>query len=227
MLTVEHLATDRLGDFSAAVGGAAPLLEAARRLSSEPVRGFEAVLNGTSNHVLESMSRGANLQDAVRAAQTRGFAEADPTLDLDGTDAVQKTALLARELFGADLILRWGKQAAVQDVTSDLLQEARAAKSTVRLVASCYLERDPAGLEPNRAFACLHPVLLPASHPLCGVNGAGAAVSFDLEGSATRRCVVNGTGAGRWPTAESVVSDLLDLRHAPVRKSPEPSPSNR
>ncbi len=210
---------------SSAVGGAAPLLEAAKRLASEPVRGFEAVLNGTSNHILESMSRNASLQEAVRIAQQRGFAEADPSLDLDGTDAAQKTALLARELFGADVVLRWGRQAAVQDVTCDLLQEARAAKCAVRLVASCYLEQDATELEPKRAFACLHPVLLPASHPLCHVNGAGAAVSFELQGSDLQRTVITGTGAGCWPTAESVFGDLLDLRHAPARAGAAPSPA--
>ncbi|MCP5021009.1 MAG: homoserine dehydrogenase [bacterium] len=213
--------------YSAAVGGAAPLLETAARLSGEPVRGFEAILNATSNHVLESMSRGASLEQSVRAAQDSGFAEADPSLDLDGTDACQKTELLAREVFGADVILRWGTTAAIQDVTGELLEEARAAQGSVRLVASCHLEEDPENLAPKRAFACLHPVLLPSGHPLCHLTGAGAAIAFDLQGRDSNRVVVTGSGAGRWPTAQAVVSDLFELRHAPLRQVAVPLPANR
>ncbi|MDF1836433.1 MAG: homoserine dehydrogenase, partial [Planctomycetota bacterium] len=205
--------------YSAAVGGAAPLLETAKRLASEPLRGFEAVLNGTTNHVVDSLSKGATLECAVEAAQDQGLAEADPTLDLNGTDSRQKTELLARELFGSDVLVRWGKQAPVHEITPDLLQKARAACSTVRLVASCYLEEGPSGLGPKRAFASLHPVLLPASHPLSPVAGAGAAVAFDPLDPRAERIVVSGTGAGRWPTAEAVLGDLFDLRHAPCRQA--------
>ncbi len=205
--------------YSAAVGGAAPLLEAAQRLSNQPLRGFEAVLNGTTNHVVEALAQGSDLEQAVQAAQEAGLAEADPTLDLNGTDASQKTELLAREVFGSDVLIRWGKQAPVEEITPELLREARHAQGTVRLVASCYLEDGPSGLGPKRAFACLHPVLLPESHALCPVGGAGAAVAFDPVDSGGPRVVIRGTGAGRWPTAEAVLGDLFDLRRSPCRKA--------
>jgi homoserine dehydrogenase len=205
--------------FSAAVGGAAPLLEAARRLSLVPTRGFEGVLNGTTNFVVESLAQGSSLEAAVKEAQAHGYAEANPELDLNGTDARQKAELLARELYGPQVRLRWGVQQGAPDVSLELLEEARRSRGTLRVVVSCYLE-EPALSSDSvpSVFIQVAPVVLPPSHPLAGVSGAGAAVAFDLQEPSSPRLVVEGEGAGRWPTAEAVFADLLDLRHSPCRR---------
>ncbi len=199
--------------YHAAVGGSAPLLETARRIASPTIRGVEAVLNGTSNFILEGMGRGLSLGDALAQAQEHGYAEADPTLDLDGTDAAQKIELLARELYGSEVILRWGNRTRVADIPAALFEEARASHGVLRLVASCYLE-EPASEDgtPGSVSVQLSAVNLPTSHPLSRVNGAGGGAVFDC--GSEEKVFVFGEGAGRWPTAEAVFADLLDLRRA-------------
>lgn len=203
---------------SASVGGAAPLLEAATRISRDAaVRGFEAVLNGTSNYLMEALARGTSFADALQDAQQRGYAEADPRLDLDGTDTRQKVELLARECFGADVKLRWGVNRGVTDVPASLFEAARCSRGTLRIVASCYLEESKDSQEAPCASVQVAPVVLPASHALAGVAGAGAGVVFDFVADGAQRAFVGGEGAGRWPTAEAVFADLLELRHASSR----------
>jgi homoserine dehydrogenase len=213
--------------FSAAVGGSTPMLEAARRLSSHSIRGFEGVLNGTSNFILDALSGGTDLRDAIRQAQELGYAEADPTLDIDGTDACQKAELIARELYGDSVTLRWGERIRLDSIPPKLFEQAREAEGVVRLVASCYLEGSEAesgGAAARVASLQLGPVILPPSHALTHVSGAGAGLVFDLDGAGPGRVVLEGQGAGRWPTAEAVFADLLDV-HRSVGCRVEPSSS--
>ncbi len=201
--------------YSAAVGGSTPLLEAAKRLQGQGVRGFEGVLNGTTNFILDALAGGTSLQDAIRQAQELGYAEADPSLDLDGTDARQKAELIARELYGSEVLLRWGEQVGVAEIPHKLFGEANAAQGVVRLVASCYLEQDSedqAG--PPRVSLQVGPVVLPASHPLSRISGAGGGAVFDLGGPGWARVFLEGEAAGRWPTAEAVLADLFELRRS-------------
>lgn len=203
--------------FSASVGGGVPLLEQARSLASESVRGFEAILNGTSNYVLEAMSRGVSIEEAIVDAQDNGYAEADPTLDLDGTDAAQKVTLLARALFGESVLLRWGTIQGVNTVSPALFEEAQASGGTLRIVSSCYLEKAQGPDGPAQALVQVGPVVLPSTHPLASVLGVGAGAVFDFQQLDRPRVALSGSGAGRWPTAEAVVADLLDLRHGASR----------
>jgi homoserine dehydrogenase len=183
--------------YSAAVGGVVPVLETLRGLRGR-VESIEGVLNGTSNFVLDRLARGASLEAAVAEAQALGYAEADPGDDLSGLDAARKLALLARAAFGAALdpedIPRPGEGAVGACRPSD---EGRV----FRLVASL---RATGGA--CRAQVALVP--FDALHPLAGCRGADNAVVITLKDG--RTIELSGRGAGRWPTSESVMGDLLE-----------------
>jgi homoserine dehydrogenase len=189
--------------FSAAVGGALPALETARRAAaSGRVRGIAGVLNGTCNFVLDRCAAGVSFADAVSLAHVAGYAEADSTLDLDGSDAAQKLALLVREAFGEAVPWESIPRRGIADLDERALAEAARKGKTVRLVASC--ERAETGLR-----ADVRPFELPPDHPFAEIAGAENALLVELEGG--DRIRVAGQGAGRWPTTEAVMADLLDL----------------
>jgi homoserine dehydrogenase len=189
---------------SAAVGGAMPALEAIEcARATGVISAFYGVLNGTTNFILDQLTRGEELQNAIRAAQRAGYAEADPTLDLDGTDAAQKLILLARAAFGVSLRLAKISQRGIEHLSAEVLREVRKRGCTTRLVASC--RSNAAGLEARVA-----PVELPIDHPFARLKGAENGLIIETEGGA--RQIVCGTGAGRWPTTEAVIADLFAIR---------------
>lgn len=184
--------------YSASVGGALPALETVRRAAAlGPIRAVSGVLNGTCNFVLDRCHAGSSFEEAVAEAQAAGYAEADPTLDLDGSDTAQKLALLVREAFGVPL--SW------DEIPRQGLMKGIAAPppgKTVRLVAAC--ERTADGLA-----ASVRPLELPAGHFFARATGAGNALRIEMEdGSLTE---LTAQGAGRWPTSASVLADLHDL----------------
>ncbi|MHC4836691.1 MAG: amino acid kinase family protein [Planctomycetota bacterium] len=174
---------------SAAVGGAAPLLEAARRLVGRVSR-IDAVLNGTSGFVLDRLADGVGFEDAVHEAQARGLAEADPSDDLDGTDVARKLVLLARAAFGSETRLA--------DVDVRGLDGTITPACGLRLVATA-----------ERTFEGLRLSVRPAHTPLPGLCGACCGARFELRDGGVFEAT--GTGAGRWPTTEAVVGDVLAL----------------
>ena len=183
--------------YSAAVCGVAPAIESVRRIrSTSSIVRVTGVLNGTTNFVLDEVARGVSLPEAIATAQAHGYAEADPRFDLDGTDAAQKLILIAREAFGVDLPFNDIKRTGIENV-------ATRSGCTVRLVADC--RSTEAGLE-----ASVAPVELSADHPLANVSGVGNRLVINT--ASGRVWTVSGRGAGRWPTAEAVIADLIDLR---------------
>jgi homoserine dehydrogenase len=189
--------------YSAAVGGALPALETVRRAAaSGRVRGVAGVLNGTCNFILDRRAAGASFADAVSLARVAGYAEADPTLDLDGSDAAQKLALLIREAFGVPLPWEGIPRRGIADLDERALAEAARRGRKVRLVASC--ERADGELR-----AGVQPFDLPPDHPFAEIAGAENALLVELEGG--ERIRVAARGAGRWPTTEAVMADLHDL----------------
>lgn len=193
--------------YSAAVGGALPLLERLRAL--DDVESFEGVLNGTTNFVLDRLAEGVSYADAVGQAQHAGFAEADPTLDLDGTDAAQKLSIAAR--FGFGSTARCVSQAGVAEHDTELVRRAHQSGRVVRLVATC--RRGKHGLEASVELRSL-----PAHHPLAKIRDADNRVIVSRKDG--RREVISGKGAGRWPTTESVFADLDALaRHDGLARS--------
>jgi homoserine dehydrogenase len=188
--------------YSASVGGAVPALEAVRRATR--VTSVEGVLNGTCNFVLDEVARGTTLPEAVVLAQRAGFAEADPTLDLDGTDAAHKLTILARHAFGVELEPGQIEQTGIDHVDEDVIRSAADRGGVVRLVARC--KRDESGIH-----AVVRPVELPATHPLARATREQNCVLIETDAGIQR---VHGKGAGRWPTTESVVADLDHLHRA-------------
>ena len=187
--------------WSAAAGGAMPLLPALRRLARRGgVRRLDALLNGTTNFVLDEVARGARLGQALDRAQRAGLAERDPSRDLSGRDAADKLVLAAHAVTG-----RW---LAPGDVACEPLTEAALARAaageTVRQVATLELVG-------GRLAACVRPRVLPPEHPLARVHGAGNAA---LVAGPRRVLRLAGTGAGRWPASQAVLADLLTLGRA-------------
>ena len=197
-LRLEELARSRGVSllYSASVGGALPALETLRRSAGE-VRSFSGILNATSNYVLDSIASGLAPDEAVRAAQREGYAEADPTLDLDGTDAAQKLVILARAAFGREVRV---EKRGIEALDPARVREARAEGLAVRLVASC-----GEGLRAEVA-----PVALPFAHPLGETAGAENRLVVERHGGPP--IFLSATGAGRWPTAEAVLADLFDVQ---------------
>ena len=189
--------------YSAAVGGVLPVIETIGRVRDEgPIHSISGVLNGTTNFVLDQLSQGRSLSDAVARAKQHGYAERDPQLDLDGTDAAQKLILLARAAFDVDLPFSSIHKRGIHHVRQ---QNGRVT----RLVAECH--RDTDGIT-----ASVAPAELPLDHPLARVSGVENRLLIE---SKTGKCwEIHGHGAGRWPTTEAVLADLFDLRRQLVSR---------
>jgi homoserine dehydrogenase len=188
---------------SAAVGGAVPASELIKYVRSKgPIVGFSGVLNGTTNFVIDQLAQGDELDDAISAAQQAGYVEADPSLDLNGTDAAQKLVLLARAAFGVSLPLSSIERQGIEHVTIDTLAGARSRGLTIRLLATC-----------QRIGDKIHARVAPVEVPISSLFGKLKSAQNALLVETTNResWSVSGSGAGRWPTAEAVIADLFDL----------------
>ena len=195
--------------FSAGVGGALPALEAVRRAASTGrVRSIAGVLNGTCNFVLDRLAEGSSYLDAVSRAREAGYAEADPRLDLDGSDSAQKLSLLAREAFGETLPWEGIPRRGIDGLEEASVLDAARRGRRVRLVALC--ERSAEGLR-----ASVEPLELPPDHPLARPEDAGNALAIELEEGEI--LTLEARGAGRWPTTEAVMADLHDLAIESIR----------
>jgi len=184
--------------YSAAVGGVLPALETiSRARSSGPLHSISGVLNGTTNFILDQLADGLSLSDALTIAKQHGYAERDPQLDLDGTDAAQKLILLARAAFDVDLPLSAIHKLGIENL------ELNNTGCVRRLVAEC--RRDIDGLS-----ATVAPVALPLDHPLTRVSGVENRLL--IQSSSGKCWEISGQGAGRWPTTEAVLADLFELR---------------
>jgi homoserine dehydrogenase len=190
--------------FSATVGGGVPVVESVERVArSAEIHSVEGVLNATTTFVLDQIVDGCDLAGAVRKAQEKGFAEADPSADLSGLDAAHKLVIVARAAFGVDLDPDRIERQGIAGLDLGEVRAAHVAGSVVRLVASCRRTSD-GGID-----AWVRPVKLPAYHPLAHPrNEENRVLIQTVSGSPV---VVDGKGAGRWPTSESVFADVLDV----------------
>ena len=196
--------------FEAAVGGGIPLISTFKvDLIANEIERIAAVINGTTNYMLGRMaSAGISFEAAVAEAQAAGFAEADPSSDVDGLDAAYKLSILASIAFGArvhpDRVFREG----IRAVDPLDFRYARELGYEIKLLA--YAARTGGRIE-----ARVHPAMIPAHHPLATVEGAFNAVQ--ITGDLVGEVLLWGQGAGGKPTASAVVGDLLDVAHS-VRK---------
>lgn len=190
---------------SASVGGGLPAIESIKRISkSAPVKSIEGVLNGTCNFILDHLADGWTFDRAVRAAQDKGFAEADPSYDLSGQDAASKIRILARTAFGTSISETEVDCSGIAAITTRAAESARKAGREIRLIARCWKDNE-------QVFAEVLPRELPAEHPLAQVHGESNMLRLELESG--EELLVKGKGAGRWPTSESVFADLMEIYH--------------
>ena len=189
--------------FEGAVAGGIPIVtNIGQCLSANQIISLQGILNGTSNFIVSSMEEsGTSFDAALRAAQEAGYAEADPTWDVDGTDAAQKLAILAHLAFGARLQWTDIPRVGIDQLQPDDLRFASELGYRVKLLAVARLQS--AGLELN-----VSPTLVRRGRPLAEVRGAHNAVS--VVGDAVGRVFFHGLGAGQMPTASAVVADLID-----------------
>ncbi len=189
--------------FEAAVAGGIPIIaNISQCLSANQLQSLEGILNGTSNFIVTQMDeRGASYDDVVRQAQQLGYAEADPTMDVDGTDAAQKLAILAHLAFGATVDWSEIPKMGIDGLDPADLQYARELGYRIKLLAVANLADD--GLELSVA-----PTLVRIGTPLAEVRDAFNAIR--VIGDAVGPVFYHGLGAGQMPTASAVVADVID-----------------
>jgi homoserine dehydrogenase len=191
--------------FEAAVGGGIPLIRPLKEsLTGERLRRVTGIVNGTTNYILTRMSDEGSAFDAVLGeAQRLGYAEADPTADVDGHDAAAKCAILASIAFNARVVADDVFREGIGRVTTEDIEFARRLGYVVKLLAIAEMGDD------ERIAARVHPAMIPASHPLASVRDAFNAVF--VEGPTVGELMFYGRGAGGGPTATAVVGDLVSV----------------
>ena len=188
--------------YEAAVAGAIPLLRALREsLAGDTVTRVLGIVNGTTNFILDQMeSAGSNLGPALAQAQQLGYAEADPTADIEGHDAAAKAAILAGLAFRTTITSADVYTCGIADVTAADIANARTLGFVIKLLAIC--ERCDGGVSVR-----VHPAMLPRVHPLAAVRGVYNAVFVEAE--AAGRLMFYGAGAGGQQTASAVLGDIV------------------
>lgn len=197
--------------YEAAVAGAIPIIRPLREsLVGDTVTRVLGIVNGTTNYILDKMdTSGAGFADALGEAQELGYAEADPTADVEGFDAAAKAAILASLAFHTRVTAADVYREGISDVTSADVRSAADMGAVVKLLAICELRDGPEG---QAVSARVHPAMIPRSHPLASVREAYNAVFVESE--AAGRLMFYGPGAGGAPTASAVLGDLVTVaRH--------------
>jgi homoserine dehydrogenase len=190
--------------YEAAVGGGIPVIRVIREhLAGDRVVRLTAILNGTTNYILTRMTEeGSTLEDAVREAQTLGYAEADPTADVGGHDAAAKAAILATIAFDTSIPGSAVHREGIEGVSAEDIAFARRLGYVVKLLAVAERVGDAVSVR-------VQPAMLPSAHPLAAVRESFNAVL--IEGERVGPLMLYGRGAGGDPTATSVVGDLIEL----------------
>ncbi|KHK98754.1 homoserine dehydrogenase [Microbacterium mangrovi] len=191
-------------EYEGSVVSGTPILRfAGETLKGLRVNGVQGILNGTSNYVLGQMESGMTLDDAVAEAQALGYAEADPTADIEGSDVQLKIVILANEILGAQITTADVERRGISEVSAADIIDAAARGSRWKLIGSASRDAD------GNVVATVEPVALPSTHPLASVSGPTNAVSFDTDLLGT--VTVSGPGAGRMETAYALLSDIIAI----------------
>lgn len=202
-------------EFEGSVLSGTPVLRTAERLlGGLKITGVQGIMNGTSNYILGRLEEGVDLPAAIAEAQALGYAEADPTADIEGHDVQLKVIILANEVLGARLRPEDVPCEGISAITPQEVRDAASKGLHWKLVGSATRQED------GSVEARVAPVALPADHPLAGISGPLNAVAFhtDLLGTVT----VSGPGAGRIETAYALLSDIIAIhqRHTDVDTAP-------
>ena len=193
--------------FEAAVAGGIPVIKTLREaLAGNSIQWLAGIINGTCNYMMTAMKeRAASFDDVLAEAQALGYAEADPSFDIDGVDAAHKLTILAAIAFGVPLQF---DNVYIEGIRGIALEDVRYAEALGYSVKHLAIAANgPAGIELR-----VHPTLIPDRHMLANVNGVMNAIL--IRGDAVGQMLLSGAGAGAEPTASSVVADLVDVVRA-------------
>ncbi len=205
--------------FEASVGGAIPIIRPLREsLAGDKVNRIMGIVNGTTNYILDRMnSTGATFAAALKEAQDLGYAEADPTADIEAYDAAQKAAILASLAFHTEVPLEKVYREGITKITQAQMEAARRDGLVIKLLAICEkiaaTETEPEGISVR-----VYPALIPLEHPLGSVRGAYNAVFVEAE--AAGQLMFYGAGAGGIQTASAILGDLVSAAKRHVAGGP-------
>lgn len=207
--------------YEAAVAGAIPLLRPLREsLAGDKVRKVLGIVNGTTNFILSKMyDDGADYADVLAQAQALGYAEADPTADVEGFDSAAKAAILAGLAFHSKVTIEDVAREGMSKVSALDIAAAKSLGCVIKLLAIAELTEDESGI-----IVRVHPTMIPASHPLASVRDAFNAVF--VEAKAAGQVMFYGRGAGGEPTASSVLGDIVAAARNKVAGSVDPGQSS-
>jgi homoserine dehydrogenase len=194
----------RLLRYEAAVGGGIPIISAMNdALASNRIERVMGILNGTTNYILTRMTREkASFEDMLKAAQEVGFAEADPSADVDGYDAAYKLAILSKDAFGISVNPDQISKEGIRNISSEDIAYGLELGYKIKLLAIG--ERSNEHVELS-----VQPALIPVDHPIASVNNEFNALF--VEGNVVGEIMLYGKGAGAMPTGSAVLSDLMDI----------------
>lgn len=198
--------------FEAAVGGGIPLISTLQRgLQANRVSRVAGIVNGTTNYILTKMEREQkSFADALAEAQAAGFAEADPSDDIEGRDVVYKITILSSLAFQAPIEVEKIYRQGITEITDLDIKLAREFGYRIKMIGLAQR-----GENPDNSDALdvrVHPMLISLTHPLAGVDGVNNAIF--ISGSAVGEIMLMGPGAGRYPTASAVVGDVINIASA-------------
>jgi len=190
--------------YEASVGGCMPIIKSLREsLAGNHIKSLAGILNGTCNYILSrSTENGSSFENALAEAQKKGFAEADPTLDVEGIDTAHKLAILTSLAYGMEINFNDIYIEGISKITPMDIEFAGQFGYRIKLLA---ITKDSG----NAVEARVHPTMIPFDNPLSGVNGVLNAVT--ISGDAIGDMMLYGFGAGMMPTASAVVGDVIDL----------------
>ncbi|MGA2463677.1 MAG: homoserine dehydrogenase [Thermodesulfobacteriota bacterium] len=191
-------------NFEASVGGGIPLIRSIKEgLVANRILSIFGILNGTSNYILSKMTdEGRNFKEVLKEAQEKGYAEADPTFDIEGIDAAHKLAILIRLAFGTPLRFEEIFIGGISEITPLDIQFGREFGYRIKLLAIAKIDQ-------GKIEARVHPTLIPEKHLISTVEGVFNAIY--IKGDAIGPTLFYGQGAGQMPTGSAVISDLVEL----------------
>jgi len=207
----------------AAVGGGIPIIAPLKQaLSVNRIQAVMGIINGTTNYILTRMqNEGGDFEPILTDAQALGYAEADPTADVDGLDAADKISILAALAFGGRVNREDIYCEGIRNVSAADISYAEELGFVIKLLAIAKSSPSQSADAPASIQARVHPTLVPTDHPLASVNGVNNAVL--IEGDPLGQVMLYGPGAGEGPTASAVVSDLMAIAANPSKDhSPNP-----